>query len=89
MATITRFEDIKAWQTARQLANLIYDLTEQKAFVRDYGVKDQIWRAAVSVMSNVAEGFEREILTIRVPHYRRHRHGGQPIFRMAALACTR
>lgn len=58
MATITRFEDIEAWQTARQLANLIYDLTDQGAFARDYSLKDQIRRAAVSVMSNIAEGFE-------------------------------
>lgn len=58
MATITRFEDIEAWKTARQLANLIYDVTDREPFARDYGLKDQIRRAAVSVMSNVAEGFE-------------------------------
>jgi four helix bundle protein len=58
MATITRFEDIEAWKTARQLANLVYDLTDEGTFVRDYGLKDQIRRAAVSVMSNIAEGFE-------------------------------
>ena len=58
MATITRFEDIDAWQTARHLTNVIYELTDQGAFVRDYGLKDQIRRAAVSVMSNIAEGFE-------------------------------
>ena len=58
MASITRFEEIEAWQTARQLANMIYDLTDQMAFGRDYGLKDQIRRAAVSVMSNIAEGFE-------------------------------
>jgi len=58
MATITRFEDIEAWQTARQLTNLIYDLTDRGAFARDYGLKDQIRRSAVSVMSNIAEGFE-------------------------------
>ena len=58
MASITRFEEIEAWQTVRQLANMIYDLTDQMAFGRDYGLKDQIRRAAVSVMSNIAEGFE-------------------------------
>ena len=58
MAVITRFEDIEAWQTARQLANLIYNLTEQGAFARNYGLRDQIRRAAISVMSNIAEGFE-------------------------------
>lgn len=58
MATITRFEDSDAWQTARELANLIDDMTDQGIFGRDYGLKDQVRRAAVSVMSNIAEGFE-------------------------------
>lgn len=58
MGTITRFEDIEAWQTARELANTIYDLTENNKFEKDYGLKNQIQRAAVSVMSNIAEGFE-------------------------------
>ncbi|MDI6769203.1 MAG: four helix bundle protein [Anaerolineales bacterium] len=60
MPTITRFEEIEAWQTARELTRLIYSLTEQGAFVRDFGLKDQIRRAAVSVMSNIAEGFESQ-----------------------------
>jgi len=58
MATITRFEEIEAWQTGRQLANLVYDLSEQGQFARDFGLKDQMRRAAVSAMSNIAEGFE-------------------------------
>lgn len=58
MAAITRFEDIQAWQTARQLTNLVYGLTNQTGFNRDFGLKDQIRRAVVSVMSNIAEGFE-------------------------------
>lgn len=58
MGTITRFEDIDAWQTARKLTNTIYDLTADGKFAKDFGLKDQIQRAAVSVMSNIAEGFE-------------------------------
>lgn len=58
MAGIARFEEIEAWKTARQLANLIYRLSEQGSFARDYGLKDQIRRASVSAMSNIAEGFE-------------------------------
>jgi four helix bundle protein len=58
LATITRFEEIEAWRTARQLANLVYDLSEQGQFARDFGLKDQMRRAAVSAMSNIAEGFE-------------------------------
>src|SRR3989338_10155591 len=56
MATIARFEDLICWQKARELTKGVY-----KAFhgCRDYGFIDQIQRAAVSVMSNIAEGFER------------------------------
>jgi four helix bundle protein len=53
------FEDLKVWQKARELANLIYATTRQGEFARDYGLADQIRRAAVSVLSNIAEGFER------------------------------
>lgn len=60
MPTITRFEDIEAWKTARELTVTIYKLTDQGAFARDFGLKDQIRRAAVSVMSNIAEGFESQ-----------------------------
>jgi len=56
---ITRFEDLIAWQKARHLAKEIYLVTSKDAFSRDFGLKDQIRRAAVSVMSNMAEGFER------------------------------
>jgi four helix bundle protein len=58
MAGITRFEEIEAWKTARQLTTLIYRLSEQGMFAKDYGLKDQIRRASVSIMSNLAEGFE-------------------------------
>jgi four helix bundle protein len=58
MAGITRFEEIEAWKTSRQLTGLIYTLSEQGVFAKDYGLKDQIRRASVSVMSNIAEGFE-------------------------------
>ncbi len=58
MAGITRFEEIEAWKTARQLTNLIYAFGNQAGFNRDFGLRDQIRRASVSVMSNIAEGFE-------------------------------
>ena len=58
MARITRFEDIRAWQTARELTKSIYDVSGREAFGRDYGLRNQIRRASVSVMSNIAEGFE-------------------------------
>ena len=58
MPTITRFEDIEAWKTSRELTRTIYALTEQGQFSKDFGLKNQIQRASVSVMSNIAEGFE-------------------------------
>ncbi|MGZ9166222.1 MAG: four helix bundle protein [Anaerolineales bacterium] len=61
MTAITRFEDIQAWQTARQLASMIYAMGNQTGFNRDFGLRDQIRRAAVSVLSNIAEGFESRI----------------------------
>jgi len=60
MPTISRFEEIEAWKTARELTNLVYKLTIQDKFSRDFGLRDQIRRAAVSVMSNIAEGFESQ-----------------------------
>ncbi len=56
MATIQRFEDLICWQKGRELTREIY---RAFALCKDYGLKDQIQRAAVSVMSNIAEGFER------------------------------
>jgi four helix bundle protein len=58
MSGITRFEEIQAWQTARELTNEVYALTKQGDFSRDYGLRDQIRRAAISILSNIAEGFE-------------------------------
>ena len=54
---IERFEDVIAWQKAKGLAVLIYMLFESS---KDFGFKDQIQRAAVSIMNNIAEGFERK-----------------------------
>jgi four helix bundle protein len=58
MATITCFEEIEAWQTARTLTKRIYELTGEGSFARDFGLRDQMRRASVSIMSNIAEGFE-------------------------------
>jgi four helix bundle protein len=56
---ITSFQDLIAWQKARRLTAKIYQVSAKGDFDRDFGLKDQIRRAAVSVMSNIAEGFER------------------------------
>jgi four helix bundle protein len=62
MSKIEKFEDLIAWQKARALTKLIYTLTAGKNFSRDFGLAGQIQRAAVSAMSNIAEGFERSSL---------------------------
>ena len=59
MATIERFEDIKAWQAARELVLAVYRVSGRGKFEKDFGLRDQIQRASVSVMANIAEGFER------------------------------
>jgi four helix bundle protein len=59
MSKVERFEDLIAWQKARELTKRIYEVTRQGDFSKDFGLKDQIQRAAVSIMSNIAEGFER------------------------------
>jgi len=59
MASIQKFEDIEAWQKARELTNAVYFCSGKGAFAKDFGLRDQIRRAAVSIMSNIAEGFER------------------------------
>ena len=59
MTTIERFEDLAVWMKARELTKKIYEITGQNQFAKEYGLRDQIRRASVSVMSNIAEGFER------------------------------
>jgi four helix bundle protein len=59
MATFKRFEEIECWKRARELTRRIYEITGEPAFARDFGLKDQIRRASVSVMSNIAEGYDR------------------------------
>ena len=56
---VTRFEDLVAWQGARALSAAVYQITNSRPFSADFALRDQIRRAAVSVLSNIAEGFER------------------------------
>jgi four helix bundle protein len=60
MALIKKFEDIIAWQEARNLVKMIYKLTSTGEFSKDFGLRDQIRRASVSTMTNIAEGFDCE-----------------------------
>jgi four helix bundle protein len=59
MATIKNFEEIEAWQKARELGRTVYAFSAKGAFGRDYALRDQIRRSVISIISNIAEGFER------------------------------
>jgi four helix bundle protein len=59
MARLERFEDVDAWKVARELTNSIYRVTAIGEFAHDFGLRNQIRRASVSILSNIAEGFER------------------------------
>ena len=60
MAKIERFEDIEAWKKARELTKIIYEVTAQGKLTADFSLRDQLRRASISIMANIAEGFERE-----------------------------
>ena len=59
MGTFSRFEDIEAWQVGRELVNLIYQTIRENDFQRDFSLIDQIKRAALSIPTNIAEGYGR------------------------------
>ena len=59
MSKIEKFEDIEAWKKARELTKNIYELTDKGLLARDFGLKDQLRRSSLSIMANIAEGFER------------------------------
>src|SRR5829696_7394839 len=60
MTTAKRFEDLDVWQRAKELTNMIYSFSSSGALARDFGLRDQMRRASVSIMSNIAEGFESQ-----------------------------
>jgi four helix bundle protein len=86
MPTITRFEDIEAWQTARTLTRLIYALSGEGAFARDFGLRDQMRRAAVSIMSNIAEGFESRTQAMFIEYLGRARASAGEVRAQAYVA---
>lgn len=59
MAVAKRFEDLEVWIAAKDASVMIYKITENESLKKDFGLKDQIRRASISVISNIAEGFER------------------------------
>ena len=63
------FEDLESWQKARQIVRKIYELTRANELCRDFGMRGQLQRASVSIMSNIAEGFERKHLQEKLQFY--------------------
>ncbi len=59
MSTFKSFEEMDAWQKARELTRTVYQISSEGEFARDFGLRDQMRRACVSTMSNIAEGYER------------------------------
>ncbi|CAN5775858.1 four helix bundle protein [soil metagenome] len=59
MAKIEKFEDIEAWKSAREVTKMIYEISSGEKFCRDFALVNQIRRASISIISNIAEGFER------------------------------
>ncbi len=68
MGSIKSFEEFEVWKTAREITFRIYCVTRQKAFAGDFGLKDQICRASISIMSNIAEGYESQTENVFVRH---------------------
>ncbi|HEX8735385.1 MAG TPA: four helix bundle protein [Pyrinomonadaceae bacterium] len=59
MAKIEKFEDVESWKLAREVTKMIYSATSNEGFGQDFALRNQIRRASVSILSNIAEGFER------------------------------
>ncbi len=68
MTTAKRFEDLEVWQKAKELTNSIYSFSSSGPFSKDFGLRDQMRRAAVSIMSNIAEGFESQTQAIFIKY---------------------
>jgi four helix bundle protein len=68
MTRIKAFEEFEVWRSGREIVRQIYDLTRCKVFATDFGLKDQLRRASVSVISNIAEGYESQTESIFIRH---------------------
>jgi four helix bundle protein len=60
LTEIKQFEDMELWQAAREITRLIYQISSKGYFAKDFGLRDQIRRSSVSILSNISEGFERD-----------------------------
>jgi four helix bundle protein len=81
-----RFQDLKVWQRSKELAVYIYKLTEGNAFSKDYGLRDQIRRAAVSIPSNIAEGDELDTDRQAIKHFYTAKGSSAEVLTQAIIA---
>jgi len=70
MGSIKSFEEFEVWKTGREIARQVYSLSRRTAFAADFGLKDQICRASVSIISNIAEGYESQTNNLFIRHLR-------------------
>ena len=68
MGPVKSFEEFEVWKTGRQIVRKIYGLTRGKAFAADYALRDQIRRASISIISNIAEGYESQTISLFIRH---------------------
>ena len=68
MGTVKIFEEFEVWGAGREITQKVYTLTRQKTFAQDFALRDQIRRASISIMSNIAEGFESQTKKTFVRH---------------------
>ncbi|HNU02426.1 MAG TPA: four helix bundle protein [Acidobacteriota bacterium] len=87
MSTVKRFEDLRVWQKARELAQTIYSITRRQPFAGDFGLRDQIRRAAVSVVSNIAEGYESQTRAMFISFLHRARGSAGELRAQCHIAC--
>jgi four helix bundle protein len=89
MTAVKRFEELDVWKRARALANVIYDMTDGDIFKRDFVLRDQIRRAAISVVSNIAEGFENRTQAMFIEYLGRAKASCGELRAQLYLACDR
>jgi four helix bundle protein len=68
MGSVRSFEDFDVWKTGREIVRQLYDLTRRKAFATDFALRDQLGRASISIVSNIAEGYESQTNKVFIRH---------------------
>ena len=82
------FEDLDAWKHARALVNRVYTLTREGDLARDFALSSQLQRAAVSIMTNIAEGFERTHVAEKIQFYNTARGSAGEVLSLVCMYCV-